>query len=96
MYKDIEKQKEAAKERQRRYREKQKGVTLEGVTDKALQGVTQPEQAIAIPEGLPEILHSRYMREAGYRQVIDRLIANTIDQLHAMRVFIPVWRYNLG
>ena len=38
MYKDKEKQKEAAKERIRRYRERQKGVTLEGVTE---QGVTQ-------------------------------------------------------
>ena len=37
MYKDKGKQKEANKERQRRYRDKQKGVTSEGVTDKALQ-----------------------------------------------------------
>ena len=37
MYKDKEKQREAARERIRRYRDKQKGVTSEGVTN---QGVT--------------------------------------------------------
>ncbi len=36
MYKDIDKQKEAQRERTRRYRDKQKGVTSEGVTVKAL------------------------------------------------------------
>jgi len=36
MYKDEDKRKEAGKERQRRYRNKAKGVTIEGVTDKAL------------------------------------------------------------
>lgn len=45
MYKDKGKQREAAKERQRRYRDKQKGVTRVGVTCGALllaepQGMT--------------------------------------------------------
>ena len=36
MYKDKNKQREANRERQRRYKAKHKGVTSEGVTDKAL------------------------------------------------------------
>lgn len=36
MYKDKDKQKEANRERQRRYKARQKGVTSEGVTEKAL------------------------------------------------------------
>ena len=39
MYKDKDKQREANAERQRRYKAKQKGVTSEGVTDKALPDI---------------------------------------------------------
>ena len=39
MYKDKDKQRESNKERQRRYRESQKGVTIEGVTEKALPDI---------------------------------------------------------
>lgn len=38
MYKDEDKQREANRERQRRYKAKHKGVTSEGVTGKALLG----------------------------------------------------------
>jgi len=45
MYKDKVKQREATLERVRRYREKQKGVTTEGVTEK---GVTYPAILLAL------------------------------------------------
>lgn len=43
MYKDKDKQKQASKARQRRYRAKQKGVTSEGVT---IKGVTSEQSKI--------------------------------------------------
>jgi len=43
MYKDDEKRKEAQRERIRRYRDKQKGVTSEGVTPDKPEGVTLEE-----------------------------------------------------
>jgi hypothetical protein len=48
MYKDKQKQREANKERQRRYRESKKGVISEGVTE---QGVTLIEEALVVPDG---------------------------------------------
>ncbi len=52
MYKDPDKQREANAERQRRYKARQKGVTSEGVTAKALlegkEGVTDAERDKAI------------------------------------------------
>ena len=43
MYKDKDKQREASRERQRRYKARHKGVTSEGVTDKALPGEPIPQ-----------------------------------------------------
>ena len=45
MYNDKEKANEAARERMRRYRRNKKGVTPEGVTDKAQPGVGSPLSA---------------------------------------------------
>lgn len=42
MYKDKEKQKEATKDRVRRYRDKQKGVTKEGVTGLGVTSNVRP------------------------------------------------------
>ena len=47
MYKDKEAQKEANKERVRRYRERQKGVTSEGVTE----GVTSWGEPVILSDG---------------------------------------------
>lgn len=64
MYKDKEKQRETTKERQRRYREKQKGVTGETVPASYVQGVT------GIFETLPE--RPRFLTLSD-GQVLDRL-----------------------
>ena len=64
MYKDKEKQREGAKERQRRYREKQKGVTGETVPASYVQGIT------GVFKSLPE--RPRFT-ELSDGQVLDRL-----------------------
>ncbi len=51
MYKDKGKRKESDKNRQRRYREKRKGVTDEGVTD---EGVTSLDK----PGVYPHVVHA--------------------------------------
>lgn len=48
MYKDKDKQREAGKERVRRYRDKHKGVTSEGVTDKALPDGTMSIETLTM------------------------------------------------
>ena len=48
MYKDKDKQREANRERQRRYKAKHKGVTSEGVTDKALPDGTMTIETLAM------------------------------------------------
>ena len=57
MYKDKDKQRSAAAERQRRYRENRKallkGVTSEGVTDKALHSITVSQESMVIPDDTP-------------------------------------------
>jgi len=50
MYKDKEAQREATKERVRRYRNKEKGVTKQGVTSEKEQGVTEP-QYVTLSDG---------------------------------------------
>jgi len=50
-YKDKEKAREASKERQRRYKAKQKALLNEGVTEALPQGVTE-----ALPQGVTEAL----------------------------------------
>ncbi len=47
MYKDKEKQKEAGRERQRRYKAKQKALLNQGVTGKALPSVTLIPRSLA-------------------------------------------------
>ncbi len=48
MYKDKDKQREANAERQRRYKARHKGVTSEGVTDKALPDGTMSIETLAM------------------------------------------------
>ena len=70
MYKDKDKQKEANKERQRRYRDKQKGVTSEGVTEKALQR----RRYLALLEVKARLLNSRIV--GLYQRASANLIAS--------------------
>lgn len=63
MYKDRDRQREAQKERTRRYRAKQKGVTLEGVT---MQGVTQSITNITQAD-VPKTLTDRELLESWAR-----------------------------
>ena len=53
MYKDKAKEKAATTERVRRYREKQKGVTIEGVTP---QGVTENVIPVTPLDGWPDVI----------------------------------------
>lgn len=48
MYKDLTKQREANRERQRRYKAKQKALLSEGVTDKALPDGTMSIETLAM------------------------------------------------
>ena len=43
MYKDKDKQREASKERMRRYRERKQGVTTEGVTSQGVTTASPPQ-----------------------------------------------------
>ena len=140
MYKDKDKQREAQRERIRRYRAKQKGVTqpealqAKGVTSEGVtQGVTDgqfqqmPDDSlvgdgyvkqvantggevsykttndvvsdvhITLPACVPDVIRNRYARgEPDYTAVIDKLCAHTLDELKAMAVWIPCWRYEAG
>jgi len=97
-YKDISKQREATAGRVRRYRDKQKGVTSEGVTS--------PERMLSRPNrmganGSPEMVDNEYdanerlsdgrMRYLGPfsdKQVLDRVTVPPIDKTTAAyRVF---------
>ncbi len=49
-----------------------------------------------LPACVPKILHARYAREPDYAKTIDRLLTHTLDELKAMHIWIPVWRYNAG
>lgn len=51
MYKDKDKQREANRERQRRYKAKHKGVTSEGVTDESITFVTPEGKGVTFTEG---------------------------------------------
>ena len=53
MYKDKDKQRAAAAERQRRYRDRQKALLSEGVTDKALHSITVSQESMVIPDDTP-------------------------------------------
>ena len=59
MYKDEDKQREANRERQRRYKAKQKALPNKGVTDKAL-----PEQGVT--QGVTEAVFGQRQQRRGY------------------------------
>ena len=84
MYKDKNKQREADKERARRYRAKQKGVTIEGVTAKGVTDVPPDEVLFA---GLPDALEIYANSEFGgdwYREMIYHIKTTPIEQLYSM------------
>ncbi len=78
MYKDKAKQREAGKERTRRYRNKHKGVTNEGVTDKAL-----PDGYIGAVPCAPPILEPNLKRGKDIKCFADLPpdVQQTIDRM---------------
>ena len=57
MYKDKDKQKEANRDRQRRYKARQKALLSEGVTDKALPPLSGYQENYEIQAHKPVTLH---------------------------------------
>ena len=99
MYKDKDKQREANAERQRRYKAKHKalpkGVTSEGVTDKALPSLIQPSPLEFVEDYTSDgvVLERRGKDIAKFEHLppdvqacIDRLSAD--DQEHSRRTAI--------
>ena len=74
MYKDKDKQREANAERQRRYKARHKGVTSEGVTDKALpkhevEFIEKVSEIFDVPTGLKR---GKFIDEQGNAHVPDQ------------------------
>ncbi len=100
MYKDKDRQREASKEAMRRYRfaekEREQGVTKQGIVIPDHPIPVIPKTKV-LPACVPEPVSSRYAKgEPEYMQTIDRLLAHTLDELKAMSIWIPVWRYTAG
>ena len=80
MYKDLEKQKEANKEANRRYRVSRKGITEEGITEGKGEGITLLERPNGAPYNPDELLSDgskRYMGPFFDGQVLDRTTVAT-------------------
>ena len=98
-YKDKDKQREAQRERTRRYRAKEKGVTSQGVTHLASAIVESQSVATVLPAGVPMVVQERYNRypcEPSYKDTINHLLEHTLAELTGMGTWIPIWRYTAG
>ncbi len=73
-YKDINKQREASRERQRRYKAKQKGVTSEGVTEKALLK-SHTDEIYRQGAALLDTTHERFIAAGGKDNYLARVTA---------------------
>lgn len=93
-YKDKEKAKQASKERMRKHRAQQKGVTSDGVTPKTV--TPDPPCDDELFSGVPEQCRIYANGELGgewYRRLIHHLKTTSIEDLQTEGIFIPCWRY---
>lgn len=92
MYKDKDKQREANRKAQAKF--KSKGITQPNkvIPTKVIPSVIPKPNSL--PDCVPEPVRSRYARgEPEYVPVIDRLLLHTVAELEAMNVWIPCWKY---
>ena len=103
-YKDKDKQREANRLAQAKFKAKAKGITKQGITlpEQTDLGNTLTTTQTAgittqLPACVPSPVRDRYIKgELEYVQTIDRLLAHTLDELTAKNIWIPAWRHYAG
>ena len=81
MYKDPDKQREANRERQRRYKAKQKALLSEGVTDESITFVTPEGKSVTFIEGEDDPNESKRGKDIKCFEDLPPDVQQTIDMM---------------